>query len=357
MTASSEQPVTPSSSAATAAVPALTREAWEAPEAVRRQLARHAGAFGELGERLRRRPPRFVVTCARGSSDHAASYGKYLIETTLGTVVASVGPSVASLYDRDLDLRDVLFIATSQSGRSPDLLSLVEKARAGGALVVGFVNDETSPLPALCDISLPLCAGPEVSVSATKSYIASGSAFLSLAAHWSQSEPLKAALDALPETLERARALDWWPALESLILAQGMFIVARGPSLGIAQEMALKLKETCCLHAEAFSIAEVIHGPLTMIGPHLPVLALGQDDASAEPTRRAVERIAGQGGLVWSALPVPTARPLPTLPGLPPAIAPLCQIQSFYMAVAKLARARGFDPDSPSHLRKVTETL
>ncbi|MDR3517204.1 MAG: SIS domain-containing protein [Azospirillaceae bacterium] len=341
----------------TRAVPALTREAGETPEAARRQIARHAEAFAALGARLRRAPPRYVVTCARGSSDHAATYGKFLIETTLGMPVTSVGPGIASVYDAPLDLRDALFITVSQSGRSPDLLSLTEKARAGGALVLGFVNDETSPLAALCDISLPLTAGPEVSVAATKSHILSALAFLSLTAHWSQSAPLKAAIDALPDALTASRALDWSPALQSLLLAPGLFVVGRGPGLGIAQEIALKFKETCCLHGEAFSIAEVIHGPLTMIGPRLPVLALGQEDASAESTRRAVARIAGQGGLVWSVLNAPGARPLPIVPGLPPEIAPLCQIQSFYMAVAGLAQARGFNPDVPNHLAKVTETV
>src|SRR5690349_16063651 len=133
--------------------PKMAVEAAQASDAAARQIARCGAGYAELGERLRRAQPRFVVTCARGSSDHAAGYGKYLIETMLGRAVASVGPSVASVYKTDLDLRDALFIAVSQSGRSPDLLRLTEAARRGGALVVGIVNDETSPLPDLCDVS------------------------------------------------------------------------------------------------------------------------------------------------------------------------------------------------------------
>jgi len=141
----------------------MALEAAQSAEAARRQIARCEGAFTELGERLRQRPPRFVVTCARGSSDHAASYGKYLIETTLGRAVASVGPSVASVYNTPgLELRESLFVAVSQSGRSPDLLRLTEAARAGGALVIGFVNNEDSPLFSLCDIGLPGMDGYEV---------------------------------------------------------------------------------------------------------------------------------------------------------------------------------------------------
>ncbi|MTJ82031.1 MAG: SIS domain-containing protein [Telmatospirillum sp.] len=336
---------------------ALAREAYEAPSAAERQINRHRRAFSDLGRRLRAQPPRFVVTCARGSSDHAASYGKYLIEAFLGKAVASVGPSVASLYDTCLDLRDALFIVVSQSGRSPDLLRAVERAREGGALVVGFVNDETSPLPALCDVCLPLSAGPEVSVAATKSYILSGLAFLSLVAHWSQSEDLLDAVEALPTALEAARDLDWRPVFDSLVLARSLFVIGRGYGLGAAQEMALKFKETCRIHGEAFSAAEVFHGPLALVGPELPVLALGQGDPSAATTRQAVARIVGLGGIVWSVLDVEGAGRLPGVPDVPAVLAPLCELQSFYMSLPHLIAARGLPVDAPAHLNKVTETL
>lgn len=336
---------------------ALTREASEATDAARRQIGCNAAAVAALAERLRANPPPLVVTCARGSSDHAANYGKYLIETGLGVPVASIGPSVASLYDTPLKLEGALFIAVSQSGRSPDLLSLVEAAKTGGALVIGFVNDQTSPLCTLCDTVLPLCAGPELSVAATKSYILSGLAFLTLAAAWSRKPALVAAVEALPDALERARDLDWWPALSSLEMARGLFVLGRGVGLGAALEMALKFKETCRLHAEAFSSAEVSHGPLNLVGPDFPVFALGQDDASAPSSRETVSRIVALGAPVWSELAVPGAGVLPSVPGVPPEIAPLCACQSFYMALARLAVARGCDPDRPPHLRKVTETI
>lgn len=336
---------------------ALTREAAESGAAARRQIARNAEAVARLGARLRAAPPPFVVTCARGSSDHAASYGKYLIETVLGVPVASIGPSVASLYETPLKLDGALFVAVSQSGRSPDLIRLVEAAKAGGALVVGFVNDEASPLGALCDIFLPLSAGPELSVAATKSYILSGLAFLTLVAEWSQAPALRTAVAALPDALDAARDLDWWPALSTLRLARGLFVLGRGLGLGAAEEMALKFKETCRLHAEAFSSAEVIHGPLNLVGPDFPVFALGQEDPSAESTRAIVARIAGLGGPVFSVLATPGAETLPSVVGVSPLIAPLTAIQSFYMALARLAHARGKNPDRPTNLAKVTETL
>jgi glucosamine--fructose-6-phosphate aminotransferase (isomerizing) len=335
---------------------ALAREAAQAASAARCQLERCAAGFAELGERLRRRPPRFVVTCARGSSDHAAAYGKYLIETELGRAVASVGPSIASVYRRPLALDDCLFVTVSQSGRSPDLLRLTEAARASGALVVGFINDERAPLAALCDMTLPLCAGAETAVAATKSFLLSGLAFLQLVAHWTGDAALTDAAAQLPGALDAASRLDWWPALAPLVGATGLYVLGRGTGLGAALEIALKLKETCRLHAEAFSTAEVLHGPIALVDRGFPILAVGQGDESAAATRSAVARLVGLGARVATTLDVPGAAHLPTVPAAP-AIAPLCQVQSFYLAVHRLAVARGVDPDAPPHLRKVTETV
>jgi glutamine---fructose-6-phosphate transaminase (isomerizing) len=339
------------------ALSAMAHEASEAAASARRQIARCGGGFAELGERLRRRPPRFVVTCARGSSDHAASYGKYLIETELGRAVASVGPSIASVYRRPLELADCLFVTISQSGKSPDLLRLTEAARARGALVVGFINDERAPLAERCDVVLPLCAGTETAVAATKSFLLSGLAFLQLVAHWSADRALADAAAALPDALDAASRLDWWPALAPLAGATSLYAIGRGTGLGAALEIALKLKETCRLHAEAFSAAEVLHGPLALVGRGFPVLAVGQEDDSAATTRGAIARLVELGASVRSTLDAPGAERLPTLAGAPPPIAPLCQVQSFYMAVHRLAVARHLDPDAPAHLRKVTETV
>ena len=341
-----------------APVVTMASEAAQTADVARDQIARCAEGFAELGKSLRQRPPRLVVTCARGSSDHAATYGKYLIETTVGHLVASVGPSVASIYDtRIMSLRDSLFIAVSQSGKSPDLLRLTEAARDAGAFVVGFVNDEAAPLNALCHRSLPLSAGPEKSVAATKSHLLAALAFLQLVAHWSEREALRDAVARVPDALAEARAVDWWPALRSLTDATSMFVLGRGIGLGAALEMALKLKETCRLHAEGLSNAEAIHGPLALVRKGFPVLALGQEDASADSTRGAVRLLVELGAAVHSVLPVAGAEPLPVVAGLPPSVSPLCQLQSFYMAVHRLAAARGLDPDAPAHLSKITETV
>ena len=334
----------------------LGREALETPARVREHAADNALVYRDLGRRLRAKPPRFVVTCARGSSDHAAVYGKYLIENYAGRPVASVGLSIASVYGRTLDLEDGLFIAVSQSGRSPDLLRLTEMAKSAGALVVGLVNDEASPLSGLSDVAVPLRAGPEISVAATKSYLLSCYAFLRLAAAWSGEAELAAAAEALPDALDAAIGLSWRPALAELVGATDMFVLGRGLSFGAALEAALKLKETSRLHAEAFSTAEVIHGPFGLVGPNLPVLAFGQTDAAESTIRSTVERIIAAGGRVWSAVEAPGAAQLPVPAGVAPTVQPLCQALSFYLAVQHLALARGLDPDNPPNLKKVTET-
>jgi glucosamine--fructose-6-phosphate aminotransferase (isomerizing) len=335
----------------------MYREAAAAPAAVRSQLAANRDAVEDLGDALRRFAPRAVVTCARGSSDHAATYARYLIETRTGLLASSAAPSVSSLYAVRADLRSVLFIAISQSGASPDLLAAAEAAKAAGAFVLALVNVEGSPLARAASRSLPLGAGTESSVAATKSYIASLSAIVQLVAHWTQDDGLLRALDDLPGQLERAWHLDWSPALDALRPASSLYVVARGLGLGIAQEAALKLKETCGLHAEAFSSAELRHGPLALVDRGFPVLALAQHDETRADVEALAAELAGVGAEVLLAgSEVSGVRSLPALRAHP-AIEPLLLIQSFYRLANALAIARGRDPDRPPHLRKVTETV
>jgi glucosamine--fructose-6-phosphate aminotransferase (isomerizing) len=336
----------------------MLREAAEAAAVVERQIAANDAACRDLGARLRDRPPAFVVTCARGSSDSAATYAKYLIEIALRTVVASVGPSISSIYGARPRMANALFLAISQSGRSPDLLNLTETARADGALAVALVNDTASPLAALCEVVLPLHAGPEKSVAATKSYLASLAAALHLASRWSGDPALDRAVRRLPDTLDAAFARDWRPALPVLADARSLYVVGRGPGFAAAQEAALKFKETSGLHAEALSAAELKHGPLALAGPDFPVLLFSQHDGAAEGSAALAAELTGRGVPVVAAGPATAAGALdlPTVGGVHPFAEPIALIQSFYPLVEALARARGRDPDRPPHLRKVTET-
>lgn len=333
-------------------------EARAAADAVARQLAANAPRVDALVERLRARPPRFIVTCARGSSDHAATYGKYLFETELGLVTASASPSVASVYAARPQLDGALLVAISQSGRSPDLLRSVELARESGAHVVALVNAEDSPLAALAHTVLPLCAGPELSVAATKSYLCSLSALLQLVARWRGDAALLAAVDALPDALRAAQRQDWSPLVVGLAHARNLFVLGRGLGLGAAQEAALKFKETCGLHAEAFSSAEVKHGPMAIVGPGFPVLCFGQDDGTLAGTVAVAHEFRARGAPVWIAAPGAGGDgALPVAASTHPACTPLLAIASFYLAANALSVARGHDPDVPPHLNKVTETV
>src|SRR5215470_1027816 len=337
----------------------MLAEALEAPAAVARQLAANAPLCRAIGERLRARPPRFVATGARGSSDTAASFAKYLIEIHLGLATASLGPSICSVYGVRPKLADALFLAVSQSGRSPDLLSLATAARAGGAATLALVNEAQSPLAAACEWQLPLLAGPERSVAATKSWIASLAAILQLVASWSEDDTLLAATGRLPDDLAAAAAADWSEAAGLIGQSQDLFVVGRGPGYAAAQEIALKLKETAGLHAEAYSAAELMHGPMTLAGRSFPVLALSQEDAALPGIVELVELLLARQ--VPVAVVGPAARrgavALPLAAGLHPFAAPIAMVQSFYPLVERIARERGRDPDRPPHLSKVTETM
>ena len=332
-------------------------EAAQAAQAVRDQLFSNAEEMERLGERLRLLAPRAVVTCARGSSDHAATFAKYLIETRLGVLTSSAAPSVSSVYDTRPDLTNSVCLAISQSGASPDLLAAVGKAREAGALVIALVNAKDSPLAQRADHVVPLCAGPETSVAATKSFIASLAAIIHLVSCWAEDRELSEEIRKAPRHLERAWSLDWSAALERLTPATDLFVVGRGMGLGVAQEAALKLKETCGLHAEAVSAAELRHGPMALVRPGFPVLVFSQNDearagvemlAGELVTRKAQVMIAGsrcQGAVHLASEPAH------------PVIEPMLIAQTFYRMANALSLARGFDPDRPPNLRKVTETV
>ncbi|WP_395397353.1 SIS domain-containing protein [Novosphingobium sp. BL-8A] len=349
------------SDAAVSSLSLMAREAAEAPQAVRAFMAANREALADLARDLRADPPSVVVTCARGSSDNAATYAKYLIETMAGVPVSSSALSVSSVFGAEMQSSGVLVLAISQSGRSPDLLAAVEAHRRAGARIVALVNDESAPLADLAHWVLPLHAGPEKSVAATKSYIASLAGVAALVAHWTGDADLGQALDSLPDAMETAAKTAPFDLVEQLADAANLFVIARGYGFAVAQEAALKLKETCALHAEAYSAAEVRHGPMTIIDGGFPIVAFATSDASGESVREAAREFAGRGAQValFDAAEPFGAVGAGTLAALAghAALEPLLMIQALYPQVNALSLARGLDPDRPAHLRKVTETL
>ena len=336
----------------------MFQEAASAGAVVRSQLARNAPLMAELGDRLRRLSPTIALLSGRGSSDNAGVYARYLIETGTGTPTSPAALSSSSVYDVQPRLRGAVCIAISQSGQSPDLVASVAAARAGGAFVIALVNAEGSRLAEVADVTVPLLAGPETSVAATKSFIASLSALAQLIGHWSADADLLGALDALPGQIDDAFQRDWSPALDTLVQAQSLYVVGRGPGFAVAREAALKLKETCGLHAEAFSAAEVRHGPMALVRAGFPVLMLAQDDETRADMAALASEFAGRSAKVMLA-GAPAGAGVVSLPAADahPALQPILLIQSFYRLAARVSVARGHDPDRPPYLNKVTETL
>ena len=340
----------------------LTAELREAPEAVRQQASEIAPPLGELVTRLARRPPDVVVTCARGSSAHAATFAKHLVERYVGIPVAEAAPNIASVYRRELRLKDQLFLAISQSGASDDLVETAAMARRAGALTAALVNDTRSPLAGACEIVLPMAAGAEHSVAATKSFICSLAAVLRIVAQWTAMAALRGACARLPERLATAASLDWSAALRPLVGASSLVTVGRGPTLAIAREAGLKLKETCGLPAEAFSSAEFRHGPIALVTTAYPVMVFAPTDESGAGLRELVADLGRKGASVLLAEPQGTQREisrtvlLPALPAEQAEADAICLIQSFYSLLVGLADQRGTDIDSPPHLQKVTRT-
>lgn len=336
----------------------MAQEVAEIPAAATRFLTQSRAKVLQAARALQAQDPGLIVTVARGSSDHAATYLKYAIELQAGIPVASVGPSVASIYGRSLRLEGAACIGISQSGRSPDIVEMMRSAREGGALSLAITNFDDSPMALASNHCLPLQAGVETSVAATKTFVTSVLAGLSLLAEWQEDAALQTAVAGLPDALAQAVKLDWSPLAARLSRAQSLYVLGRGPAFAIASEAALKFKETCGLHAEAYSAAEVLHGPAAIVQAQFPVLALGVDDAALPQLTATAERLAGQGADVFlTGGAAEGCLTLPMVPDLHPLVAPLVLIAGFYSFIEALARRRGFDPDTPPHLRKVTETI
>jgi glucosamine--fructose-6-phosphate aminotransferase (isomerizing) len=336
----------------------LLRETRAAPHAVARALAADRERYAAFGALLRARPPRAVLTLARGSSDHAAHYAAYLAMSRLGRLVTSLPMSVVTLHGAALQTDGLLALAFSQSGASLDLVETAGGLAARGALTAAFVNAADSPLARVAAWPFALHAGAETSVAASKSFIAQLVAGARWVCAWQGDAAWSASIDALPGALARALAAgDAWAAhaVPALSACERMLVVGRGTGLAIAMEAALKLKEVCGIQAEAFSAAELRHGPLALIEPGYPVLIFAPRGPARQGLLELAADLRAHGAVVLLASDAGEA-PLPLWPAAAPELDPLCAIQSFYVLAEALARARGRDPDAPPHLAKVTRT-
>jgi glucosamine--fructose-6-phosphate aminotransferase (isomerizing) len=336
----------------------MRMEIDEIPQAVDRLLSQGGAAIDAAAAALAARDPAFIVTIARGSSDHICTFLKYAAELELGLPVASIGPSVASIYKARLRLGGSAAIAVSQSGKSPDIVEMTRSAVRDGALGIAITNDPAAPLAGAATHALPIHAGPELSVAATKTFVTSAVAALLLVARWKGDAALAAAIHALPQALARAVAVDWAEVRAAIAPGASVFTLGRGPSWAIANEVALKFKETCQVHAESYSSAEVLHGPVSIVGEGFPVLALAAADAAEDAVADIADRIAAKGARVFvTSDRARTARRIEAVRTGHPLTDPLALIATAYGMVEAMATGWGIDPDTPRHLKKVTETV
>jgi glucosamine--fructose-6-phosphate aminotransferase (isomerizing) len=331
----------------------METEAREAPAVAAKLAAGAPVLLGGLAARLRQLRPHYAITAGRGSSGAAGLLAKYLFEERLGLPTTSAAPSVQSIYHRSLELSQALVLVISQSGRSPDLVEFCRAASGPSVLRVGMVNDIASPLAGAVDVSLPLMAGPETSVAATKSCLAAMLMVFGLTAHWRGDDAMLAAFARAPKALADALAQDWSSA-DTFLDGEGpIYVVGRGPGFAIAKEGALKLKETNALHAEAVSAAEIRHGPYALVGPKLRVVMFAQRDAALEGQLKLKADLEARGSPVMLISPGSATK---VAPDDEPVIELIGMLARFYVFASQGAVRRGRSPDAPPMLSKITET-
>ncbi|WP_170758522.1 SIS domain-containing protein [Ruegeria lacuscaerulensis] len=335
----------------------MRQEILEIPDAVDRLLSQGASNVQDVARMVKDADPRFLISVARGSSDHACLYLKYASELLLNLPVASVGPSVSSIYSIDLQAKGALCLSVSQSGQSPDIVGMTRSLKGSGGVTVAITNNTNSRLAEVTDAVLPLHAGPELSVAATKTFVTSLVTGLWLLAEIKGDDSLTSAIRSLPGCLEQAAQCDWSAAAET-ITGRSLFTLGRGPSYAMSNEAALKIKETCQIHAESYSAAEVLHGPVSIVEEGFPTIVFAAKDAAEDSTAEAADALAGKGATVFAATDkVTRAQCLPVTRTDHWLTDPIATITSFYSMVEAVAGARGIDPDAPRHLKKVTETV
>lgn len=340
------------------------REIREQPQTLALFLQEERAAVESAAAGLRRRPPRGVVLAARGTSDNAALYGHYLFETLLRLPVALASPSVVTLYRRTPRLRGMLVIGLSQSGRSPDIVEYLRAARRAGARTIAITNDARSPLAGAAHTTLLLRAGAERSVAATKTYTAQLTALSLLVAAAASDRRLVDAHRRLPDLV--GRALDGEAEIARAARAarrmERCLVISRGYNYATAREAALKLKETSYVAAEPLSSADLLHGPIAVVGPRFPVIVVAPPGRVRAHLVRVIRDLAARGartiavtadrevaGLARTALPVPEMAD--------ERLSPHIFIVPLQLFAHHLALARGYDPDRPRGLRKVTRVL
>ena len=346
----------------------LRDEILEQPAAARRFLETQSASVDAIADSIRRREIDHVVIAARGTSDHAAIYAQYVLGVRHGLTAGLATPSVVSVYGAELRLGRSLVLAISQSGESPDIVAVVEAARRQGAPTVALTNDPSSPLAEQADWTLDLSAGPERAIAATKTYTASLLAVAALSAAMTRDRAARAADQAavatVPDALEAMLKLE--PEMARIARAQAaadrLLVIARGYEYATAREWAIKIKELARVFADPYSAADFQHGPVALVEPGVPVLAIVRDGPTAAGlTEQLVDLRDDLDAQLTVVSDVPAALAAATWPvavARPPAewLAPIATIVAGQLHALHLTIARGLDPDAPRNIHKVTRT-
>jgi len=355
-------------SGAAASMTNMRREIEEIPGVVARLLAADPRPRDAVADAFRAAEPRFVSIVARGTSDHVAVYAKYLLEVYLGLPVQLAAPSVTTVYGAALPGRDGVMIAISQSGRGDDAIAMTDAARRQGWPTIAVTNEPRSPLAEAAEYVLDFAAGREDAIPATKTYTLGQVAIASLVARLAPESDLAAGLPRLAGELAASlpAASSWIEAeapdgspIEAFAAEGRALVVSRGFNLATALEVALKLKEAAAVFAEAFSSADLLHGPVVLAGAGVPMLVVRPDGRTGRFIDDAISEVESRGGapyLIGGSDVAGRARALSMASSLPEALTPIAYALPGQLLAEAVGRRRGLNPDQPGGLHKVTRT-
>ena len=337
-------------------------EIGEQPEVASRLLLQSRDSVAAIGARIHELRPRGYVIAARGSSDHAALFAKYLFGVRSRALVALAAPSLFTHYASPPNVEGQCVIGISQSGASPDVVSVIEEARRQGALTIAISNDTESPLGKAAELVLTLGAGKERSVPASKTYTASLLALALISQAVDPDVAFGAALSTVPEAMSKALELDSdIEKLVALLNGTRAIVLGRGFNFSTAEELALKLMETSYVMARAWSVADFEHGPIAVVEAGIPIVVVDGGGAVAASMQTIRQRVGAKGCPVVQLIDgrVENADPSTTVQldsGLPEELTPISLAVLAQLLAHRVAVVRGFDPDSPREIRKVTRT-
>lgn len=341
----------------------MWQEIMEQPKVIENGLSLNQKSIDAIVARLGEKKVDNVIIAARGTSDHAGIYGKYIIEIKKGIPVSLAAPSVFTIYEKNVNMANSLVIAISQSGRAADALEVIKSARKQGAPTVAITNFEDSPLANEAEFHLFCAAGLEKSVAATKTFMAQIHLLAQLVAAWSGDEGFKKELDELPALL--VKTLDSSEQIKNIVnryrFMNECFVLARGTNYAIALEASLKIQETCYVRAKGYAISDFHHGPFAMIGEHMPVIVYAPKGESLKDSKEMLQKLRNAGAdiLVVSndsetlamgdcSIQIPdTASDF---------ITPFINVMVAQIFACNLSVSRGLNPDAPRGLSKVTYT-